>query len=91
MTTWNHRFVQFTDSFLGEDETYIHLCEVFYDADGKAHSYSYPSLVFENEDEIGTFIERITDAASKPLIHEDEFPEPDEMYLANFCDPQNNE
>lgn len=80
--TWNYRFIEFETNFLDEDDKYIELCEVYYDFDGIAHMYSKPHLIFDNEDQVESFINKVREALDKPRLKESYF-----LNLDNKNDP----
>jgi hypothetical protein len=87
MTTWNHRFISFEDTFLNDGSTYIRLCEVYYDDNETPIAYSEPSLHFDDLDGVQNFVDRIAKAASQPILNESDFSEDQNLDLDYFCDP----
>jgi hypothetical protein len=86
MTTWNHRFMKFEDTFLNDGTTYIELCEVYYDENETPIGYSEPSLIFDNLDGVQDFVDRINKAAAQPILNNADFStDQDADYY--FCDP----
>jgi hypothetical protein len=85
---WNLRFIEFQDTFIGEDDTYIELCEVYYENDGTPTAYSKPHLIFERPNEIEKFIERVRQAASKPFLTPNDFPRREDTDDPWLCDSQ---
>lgn len=85
---WNHRFIQFKSDFLGPDDSYIELCEVYYDDNGVPMSYSKPHLIFDSPEETKVFVERIRLAANKPLLSESDFPKWEDTDDPWFCGPE---
>jgi|688.fasta_scaffold41421_6 hypothetical protein len=71
--SWNYRFIEFKTKFLNEDDTYIELCEVYYDADGMARMYSKPHLIFDNLNQVEFFLDKVKEALNKPCLKEIDF------------------
>ena len=85
--TWNHRFILINDEF-SESGSLIELAEVYYDQDGKPEAYGRPSMLFDDEQGIEDFIERIQQALKKPFLTVEDFPDPihDPLYDFDYED-----
>jgi len=70
---WNYRFINTPSENDGED--WICLKEVYYDNDGLPVSYSDPCLGSESVDGVLWLIDEWAEAATMPVLHEDNFKE----------------
>ena len=62
--TWNLRLVDTTEG----DESFVEICEVFYDTMGKPLGYTPAGLSGENVEEIRTYIKWALEALDKPVL-----------------------
>ena len=69
--TWNYRFVNTPAENDGKD--WITLKEVHYDADGKPTGFGDPCIGADNIDDVQWLTDKWAEAATKPVLREDEF------------------
>ena len=69
--TWNYRLVNTPSENDGED--WLCLKEVYYDDNGKPVSYSDICMGSETVDGVLWLIEEWEEAATMPVLHEDDF------------------
>ena len=69
--TWNYRFVNTPAENDGKD--WITLKEVHYDADGKLLGFGDPCIGADNIDDVLWLTDKWAEAATKPVLHENEF------------------
>ena len=71
--TWEFRFVNLASQNGGED--WLELREVYYNDDGSLMGHSNPCLGSETAEGVALLIGWWQQAASKPVLHDKDFPE----------------
>lgn len=72
MSHWNHRLVDM--SVLNGGETWIELCEVFYNEDGSLFVHASPCTGSETVDGLRETLQRMLAACDLPILKYEDFP-----------------
>ena len=67
---WNYRFCKRSTGFIGKEEIYYGLIEVFYSKDGSIFAWDeQPVTVYtESKSDLNTFIRQVKDACKRTVV-----------------------